>query len=52
MSSAGVASVVSPASAILQAAADARPRRRSVLEHALSDRDGMIEFHSLEPIEQ
>jgi hypothetical protein len=40
---------VLPVSAILQAAKDAGPRRRSVLEHALADRDGAIEFF---PIEQ
>jgi hypothetical protein len=39
---------VAPAAAMLQAAKDAGPRRRSVLDHALADRDGEIEFHSLE----
>jgi hypothetical protein len=39
---------VAPALAMLTAAKDARPRRESVLEHALAN-DGMIEFH---PIEQ
>jgi hypothetical protein len=29
---------------MLQAAKDARPRRQSVLDHALADRDGQIEY--------
>ena len=40
---------VSPAAAMMQADKDAQPRRQSVLEHALADRDGAIEYH---PIEQ
>ena len=39
---------VSAASLMLAAAKDAQPRRRSVLEHALADRHGQMEFHSLE----
>jgi hypothetical protein len=35
---------VAPAAAMLQAAKDARPRRQSVLDHALADRDGQIEY--------
>jgi hypothetical protein len=35
---------VLPASAMLQAAADARPRRQSPLEHALAN-EGVIEYH-------
>jgi hypothetical protein len=34
---------------MMQADKDAQPRRQSVLEHALADRDGAIEYH---PIEQ
>jgi hypothetical protein len=37
---------VAPASAMLQAAKDAQPRRRSVLEHALAN-DGAIEYMGL-----
>ena len=40
---------VAPALAMLTAAKDAGPRRQSVLEHALQDRDGAIEYF---PIEQ
>ena len=40
---------VAPAFAMLTAARDAQPRRQSVLQHALADRDGQIEFHSLGP---
>jgi hypothetical protein len=40
---------VSAATAMLQAAKDAQPRRQSVLDHALQDRDGQIEYH---PIQQ
>jgi hypothetical protein len=39
---------VAPALAMLTAARDAQPRRQSVLQHALADRDGQAEFHSLE----
>ena len=40
---------VAPALAMLTAAKDAHPKRQSVLEHALQDRDGAIEYF---PIEQ
>jgi hypothetical protein len=38
---------VAPALAMLTAAKDARPRRQSVLEHALTN-DGSIEFHPIQ----
>jgi hypothetical protein len=37
------------ASAMLQAAADARPRRQSPLEHALAN-EGVIEYHPVEQV--
>jgi hypothetical protein len=40
---------VLPVSAMLQAAKDAGPRRQSVLEHALANEGGVIEYH---PVEQ
>jgi hypothetical protein len=39
---------VSPAAAMLQAALDAEPRRRSVLEEALANRDGAIVYHPVD----
>jgi hypothetical protein len=41
---------VAPALAMLTAAGDARPRRQSVLEHALADRDGAIEYFPIEQV--
>lgn len=38
---------VSPAAAILQAAKDAEPRRQSVLESALANRDGLV-YHPVD----
>ena len=38
---------VAPALAMLTAAKDALPKRQSVLEHALQDRDGAIEYHPI-----
>jgi hypothetical protein len=35
---------------MLQAAKDARPRRQSVLDHALANRDGKIEYHPVEQV--
>jgi hypothetical protein len=40
---------VLPASAMLQAAADARPRRQSPLVHALAN-EGVIEYHPVEQV--
>jgi hypothetical protein len=40
---------VSAASVMLASVKDAQPRRQSVLQHALADRDGAAEYH---PIEQ
>jgi hypothetical protein len=37
---------VTPAAAMLQAAKDAQPRRKSVLEHALAN-DGAVEYHPI-----
>jgi hypothetical protein len=39
---------VLPAAAMLQAARDAEPRRRSVLEEALTNRDGAIVYHPVD----
>jgi hypothetical protein len=35
---------------MLQAAKDAQQRRQSVLEHALADRDGQIEYIPIGPV--
>jgi hypothetical protein len=40
---------VAPASLMLAAAKDARPRRQSVLDHALSN-EGVIEYHPVEQV--
>jgi uncharacterized membrane protein YqiK len=39
---------VSPAAAMLQAAKDAEPRRRSMLEEALANLDGAIVYHPVD----
>jgi hypothetical protein len=39
---------VSPAAAMLQAAKDAEPRRQSVLEEALTNRDGAMVYHPVD----